>query len=219
MTAEWSYEPPTGPEQWGSLDPAWVMADVGYRQSPVDLGEAIVGHVDDIDIAPGDIPMSRSFTSHGVQLVPEVPAIAAVGSRRLRLAGIHIHTPAEHVIGNHQAAAEIHIVHTDDDERFVVLGVLVDEGVHSPEAALFLKSDPEDDTVPADIAGLLPADQRPVYSYSGSLTTPPCTEGVSWYVFKEPIQFAQSQLEELTRLQGASNRPVQPLHGRRIVQR
>lgn len=135
-------------------------------------------------------------------------------SRNHELAQIHHHTPSEHTVDGEHADAELHLVHKDATGRLAVLGVLVKEGAANPQLQQALDAMPDQHGATAspgttfDPAALLPAD-RTTYRYSGSLTTPPCTEGVAWTVFTTPITASAAQIEALENLSGENNRPVQ----------
>ena len=217
--AEWTYEGDTGPDRWGSLDPEWALADVGYRQSPVDLGQAVGSLVPSLRYLYGPGSVMVDDSRFGVRLRPTAEASTGidVDGERLDVIEIHAHTPAEHAIDGALAPAEFHIVHTDAAGGHAVLGVFVEVGDHNPVLELFGERAPVGTTVTVDPRDLLPPADSHLYSYVGSLTTPPCTEGVRWFVLGEPTHGSEAQLVSIRTRQGTTNRPVQLLHGRRIA--
>lgn len=215
--AEWSYSGGTGPSAWGKMDPAWALADVGVRQSPVDLGAAEPGQVGDLGLRYPAATMDVVDSGHGIHLVPRDRMDVSLHAERFTVIDVHAHTPAEHVINGAVADAEVHIVHEDRDGKLTVVAVLIEVGESSGNAIEVFAAPDDADVILFDLNELLPTDVTGVYSYVGSLTTPPCTEGVQWYVHATPLVVSHQQIAQVASLQGRSSRPVQPLHGRRIV--
>jgi carbonic anhydrase len=136
----------------------------------------------------------------------------------------HFHSPSEHQRNGRNAAAEIHFVHADPEGNLAVIGVFVEEGAPHPTVARLWESLPTEEGKvnglgqPINATDLLPK-ARDYYFYQGSLTTPPCTEGVRWVVMKEPITMSAEQIAALKRaLHHDNNRPVQPLYGRVVFE-
>lgn len=136
----------------------------------------------------------------------------------------HFHTPSEHAIDGSLAAAEMHLVHQSNDGAYAVVGVMIQEGaenaVFTPVWDYLPAAEAEAETVAGvsvNAAALL-ADQLTYYTYPGSFTTPPCTEGVSWFVLTTPIEMSADQISAFNSIIGDNNRPVQPLGDRDLVQ-
>lgn len=217
----WAYEGELGPDRWGDA-PGAAACRKGREQSPVDLTGATSTDLPDLEVAyrPGRVRVAH--LGHTVRVDVATANHIGLGGRRYRLLQLHQHTPAEHTVDGRSAAAEIHLVHRSDDEEYVVLGVRLVEGAPNTAIEAFLDAAPADEgraSAPTtfDPSALLPPDRR-LFRYDGSLTTPPCTEGVTWGVFAAPITASAGQLSRLADLSGDSNRPVQPL-GRRTLQR
>lgn len=221
----WSYAGEEGPAHWAKLAPEF-SACAGHQQSPVDLdrfsdvalpalaphyqgsGRDIVnnGHTVQVDYAPGN-----TFTLEG---------------KVYTLKQVHVHLPSEHHLHGKALPMEAHLVHADAAGHLAVIAVLFDTGKPNTEIAHLLEHAPTHAgaPVPLDaaagiaVAGLLPKDLG-YYQYNGSLTTPPCTEGVRWLVLKHPLTASGHQLHGLATLLGHSNnRPVQPIGARRVLE-
>ncbi len=143
-----------------------------------------------------------------------------IGDRPYSLVNVHAHTPAEHTVDGERFALELHLVHKNESGELAVVGVLFRRGEPNPalEALLDAAPQPGDPASPQDASVYLPA-RTSHYRYTGSLTTPPCTEGVQWLVMTEVGEASEEQLQRITTLTGdtANNRPTQPLHGRTIT--
>jgi len=146
----------------------------------------------------------------------------------LPLTQFHFHTPSEHVIGERAFPAELHFVHIRPDGRIAVLGVLLKEGAENPAIQAILDNMPAttnppepvhnaDSGVAIDPKRLLPKHKSHFYTYAGSLTTPPCSEGVSWYVLAEPVEISAEQIAHLESFYNDNNRSPQNLNGRTVT--
>jgi len=218
----WTYEGEEGPANWSHLSPDYEPCGSGNQQSPIDLTGA--GSKDLANIVFDYHPTKAEIVNNGhtiqVNLAPGSAIV--VDGKRFDLLQFHFHAPSEHAIDGKLAPAELHLVHKSADGELAVVGLLIHEG--AANAAL----DPVFKKMPAkangrpvlagtfDPAKLLPA-VRTTYRYSGSLTTPPCSEGVRWNVVTAPIEVSEAQLGEFERLHNGSNRPLQPLHDRALV--
>jgi carbonic anhydrase len=142
-----------------------------------------------------------------------------------RLEQFHFHSPSEHEVNGRSLPMEFHFVNRAGDDEVAVIGVLVTEGESHPTIAELAPALPgeEGETLPTegeiDALELLPPDPEssPRWSYEGSFTTPPCTEGVRWNVFKRPMELSASQIASLREFYDGNNRPVQPLGGRELL--
>jgi carbonic anhydrase len=212
--AAWSYGGNTGPANWAALDEAYA-ACAGTRQSPVDLAaddEAQEVNIEFDYAAAEGTPMN---TGHGVQVNVEGGTMT-IGSKAFALKQFHFHTPSEHTLDGQSYPAEAHLVHAAEDGELAVLGIFYQEGDASEVLApvwddLDALSEAEPMTI--NVATLLPS-SRVAYTYTGSLTTPPCSEGVRWHVMQQPLTLSAQQLAALTAIHDDNNRPVQPLNER-----
>ncbi|WP_114520925.1 carbonic anhydrase family protein [Altererythrobacter sp. ZODW24] len=221
--ADWGYEGPTGPENWGELAPEYAKCATGLMQSPIDLAEANARAEVSVftDYAPG--PLTILNNGHTVQANFAAGSALTSGTMQFNLLQVHFHTPSEEVMHGEQYPMVAHFVHADADSNLAVLGVLFHVGEANPEIAKLIAAAPttktDAKTVPGvtlDPNGMLPGNLD-VYRFQGSLTTPPCSEGVNWHVAKETVSISADQLAALTSIMGDNARPVQPLNGRLLV--
>lgn len=229
----WGYEADNGPERWADLDAEFAACDIDradQRQSPIDLAvqanagqSCATGGIDAIEYQLSQ----GSFLDNGhtvqVNFDPTRNKIV-VGGVDYALAQYHVHTPSEHTIDGEEAPLEIHLVHKAADGKLAVLGILADVCAGNDDfrrAELDfsgeLTATPVAAEEPIDPSALLP-DVEIVYSYPGSLTTPPCSETVSWFVFQDPICVDAGQLKIIQdQIEGENaRRPVAPLGQREL---
>lgn len=196
----------------------------GHEQSPINLSSA-APMAETPDLAPRYLPASGTFVNNGhtVQFAPEQQnAMLTIGQDAYSFAQFHFHSPAEHTLDRRAYPVELHFVHRNGAGQLAVLGVFIEEGAENPALANLLASLPvaqgeqSATHVEVDLNALLPPD-RAYFSYAGSLTTPPCTEGVRWNVLRTPLQASATQIAQLREALGASSRHVQPLGQRTVL--
>ncbi|HKH84144.1 MAG TPA: carbonic anhydrase family protein [Gemmatimonadales bacterium] len=222
QTAHWTYQGETGPAHWGSLDPAFSRCTTGHAQSPLDIRTATSGALPSLAIRYQETRITVLNNGHTIQVNYDPGSTIMVDGITYELIQFHFHTPSEHTISGKPAAAELHLVHRSADGVLAVIGVLVQRGPESAALAPLWKSLPAVEG-PAHLVNgrinaldLLPA-RRTTYRYDGSLTTPPCSEGVKWLVMTSPTTISDQQLASLTEIIHTDSRPVQSLHGRRVT--
>lgn len=219
----WSYKGSTGPLAWSKLDRAWEACSSGKRQSPIDLRDQTRVGLDDLVFTYRPESWELTDNGHTIQANASSASSLVLDGRTYTLVQLHFHAPAEHLFHGHQAAMELHLVHRDDQGNLAVVGVLIEEGRSNHAFDPILGSLPEK---PGDVvhtpgtldpATLLPAD-RTADRYEGSLTTPPCTEGVLWNVLTTPIELSKAQIASFASRYPNSNRPVQKAEGRALLE-
>ena len=220
---DWSYEGATGPDKWADLDPAWAVARLGVRQSPIDLGGAAPGGGTDLGVEYDAVVLTDvTNDGHTVHVGVSPGGVLRFDGRQWTLGGLHFHTPSEHRINGEAFDMEIHLVHADDQSRLAVLGIFSTVGGSSAALDVVFDEVPDGtESIDLRAAGipvvdLLPADLGRWLSYTGSLTTPPFTEQVQWIVLEQPIEVSESEIAAMRDRFGANARPVQPTHGRRV---
>lgn len=219
--SHWSYEGEGGPQAWGQLQPEFGTCATGQRQSPIDIRDGIAVELEAIvfEYQPGAFRVIDN--GHTVQVNVAPGNFLSVGGRRYELQQFHFHRPSEERIAGRQFAMVVHLVHRSADGRLAELAVLLDEGPAQPVVQLVWNNLPleknEELAAPLllDPSALLPADRR-YYTYMGSLTTPPCSEGVLWLVMKQSATMSPEQAAIFARLYPMNARPVQPAYGRLI---
>ena len=221
--AEWGYSGEIGPEHWGALDAAYAACSEGRRQSPIDLAGYAPGDAPALSFAY--VPDGTHVTNTGVflKVKHEGDSRLTLAERHYLLVNVHAHTPAEHTVNGERFPLELHLVHKNESGELAVVGVLFRLGEPNPALQALLDAAPPpgdlaDPASPLDPSAYLPA-RTSHYRYTGSLTTPPCTEGVQWLVMTEVAEASEEQLQRITALTGdtANNRPTQPLGDRTIT--
>lgn len=208
-------------DHWGELAAEFATCGTGTEQSPIDLTRAVVAEIDDADLAYQASAATVTDNGHTVQVDFADGGTATVDGHEYALKQFHFHAPSEHTVDGEHSPVEAHFVHADADGALAVIGVMVVEGDANPLFDSILASIPatgEHAPLPAelDASELLPP-RLMAYRYPGSLTTPPCSEGVTWSVLAEPISWSTDQVTALTsRLAEPNNRPVQPLNDREL---
>jgi carbonic anhydrase len=224
-SADWSYQGNTGPDHWGELKPEWTLAATGRRQSPidVDVDRAVPAQVDAIRFDHEPTTLEVLNNGHTVQDNYHAGGRITVGGHEYKLAQFHFHSPSEHTLDGEHFPMEMHLVHRDADGKLAVVAVMIAQGEENPEFARFGRHVPREpgradkvEGMHVDATDLLPADQAN-FRYSGSLTTPPCSEDVAWFLMRQPIEASRRQIDEFRKVYYGNNRPTQPLNGRTIT--
>jgi carbonic anhydrase len=219
----WGYEGEEGPEYWGELDPSYATCSGGTAQSPINVTKAMDEDLPNIAFSYQIIsPLHIINNGHTIQVnVPAGSGITLDG-KEYALQQFHFHTPSEHTIDGQGQAMELHLVNKAEDGGIAVVGVLLSEGEQENAAfqpvfaAMPTAKGPEQEvTGSVDPNALLP-ETKTTYRYMGSLTTPPCTEGVHWLLMTEPVSLSSAQVEAFRSIFELDARPVQPLNGREI---
>ena len=219
----WSYTGKQGPEHWGALAEEFDICSRGQNQSPIDLVAQI-----DTELPPLDFDYSQAGqlieenTGHSIQEVVRPGNKVSLMGRTFELKQFHFHSPSEHTVDGRHFPMEVHFVHQDESGSLLVVGVMFEEGEHNPvmaELPSFRKARGEGPSKePLDYNELVVGRDN-YFLYNGSLTTPPCTEGVQWIVMKEPIIASSDQIQHFHDLLGFdNNRPVQPRNARVVLE-
>jgi carbonic anhydrase len=217
----WAYGGDTGPESWGRLKPEFQSCMLGKRQSPIDIREGIPVQLDPIQFDYRASAFRVIDNGHTVQVNVEPGNSIVVNGRRYDLLQFHFHRPSEERINGRQYEMVAHLVHKDLDGKLAVVAVLMDQGKAHPLVQQVWNNLPleknteQQGSTMMDLNALLP-EQRHYYTYMGSLTTPPCSEGVLWLVMKQPAAISREQIGVFGRLYQMNARPIQPTSGRLI---
>lgn len=222
----WSYEGKDGPEHWGELADEYIMCSRGRNQSPIDLSQSVAADLPELEFEYYSQSMVNEVNNgHTIQQTIKPGSFLKIPSRNLsvELKQFHFHSPSEHTINGESFAMEMHFVHADETGSLAVVGVMIKEGEEHPVLSKlwsFMPVNPGETRVePIGIeeTNLLPP-TRDYFSYGGSLTTPPCSEGVKWLVLKTPIEASAEQIAVFkVRVGEFTNRPVQPHNARVII--
>lgn len=222
-TPHWSYSGEGAPEKWGKLSQDFAACERGHNQSPVDIHQTIKGELPPLSLTFHAKEKSIINNGHTLQLNVHDGDSLKLDGTEFKLQQFHFHAPSENRISGKTYPLEVHFVHSNAEGQLAVVAVMFEEGAENPVIADILKNVPARPNVaqplnkPLALAALMPGDKS-YYRYSGSLTTPPCTEGVRWLVIKQPVTLSTAQIEAFQHILGQhNNRPVQPLNGRLIV--
>ena len=235
----WSYvDGPGGPENWGNLSKDNLACSKGKTQSPININidRAVKAELAPLEFLYRPSPLSIVDNGHTVMVNYGEGSNLLVDGRQYRLVQFHFHKPSEEAINGERTDMVAHLVHQHHDGSLVVVGVLMsakkpssvkkswfgDEAVK--ENAMIqtlwnnvplIKGKTEMPGVMIDVNHLLPAD-RSYFTYMGSLTTPPCSENVLWFVMKNPIYVSEEQVKNFDRIYPMNARPLQP-KGDRLI--
>ncbi len=220
----WSYEGETGPQAWGKLKPEFNVCAIGKRQSPINIEDSGTLHGPAEPLRFNYNPSNGTVVNNGHTIQVDLQGDNSLVVRGMvyRLVQFHFHTPSEEQVNYRNSAMVAHLVHKSADGQLAVVAVLMDPGTPNPlihKVWTYMPLDANDKvrlpTEIIDMNELLPKDQR-YYQFIGSLTTPPCTEGVLWMVLKQPAQVSRDQIRLFQQLYPSNARPVQPVNGRPV---
>jgi carbonic anhydrase len=219
-----------GPAEWASL-PGNAPCGAGRRQSPVDLGTKAPFPVEAKDLPNlvfryGTTGLHMVNDGHTIRADVDKGSAVETDGAAWPLLQLHFHAPSEHSLDGLHYPLEMHLVHAGPDGKpALVVGIFLVQGGDSPALAPLFRSLPkekgarrDDPAAAIDLAKVLP-DDRTYLTYEGSLTTPPCTEGIRWYVLRSPIGISGESLGAFVTLprMTPTNRPAQPLAGRKVL--
>jgi len=218
----WTYGHHGGPADWSALSPEFATCRLGKHQSPIDIRGAKAADLPPIAFHYQEAPLAIVDNGHTIQVNVAPGSRIDVGGARYDLVQFHFHKPSEEKIDGKPHAMVAHLVHKNAEGKLAVVAVLLDGGGSNATIDAIWKNLPKEKqkevvvantTVDAD--GLLPKD-RGYYTFQGSLTTPPCSEDVTWLVLKDPVKIADSEISRFARIYPMNARPTQSLNGRLV---
>jgi carbonic anhydrase len=221
----WSYEGATGVEHWGELDPEYAVCKTGKEQSPIDIRNAEKAQLPALRFEYGSGPL-KYLINNGYTIrvnyhdVSPAGNFLVVGGMRYQLTQFHFHRPSEEYVEGKPFDMEVHLMHQASNGSVAGVTVFLKAGRANATVQQLWNHMPltkgeehEVAGVDVDPAGLLPRDKSH-YMYMGSVTAPPCTEGVAWFVLKTPVEVSKDQISAFAKLYPHDVRPIQPLNGR-----
>jgi carbonic anhydrase len=217
----WSYEGETGPAHWGKINKAWTKCGTGDRQSPIDIRDGMKVELEQISFDYKPSSFTVTDNGHTIQVDVAGGNYLHVLNRQFELVQFHFHRPGEERINGKSFEMVVHLVHKDAEGKQAVLAVLLERGRAQPTIQTVWNNLPLEKhdvirpTIVLDVAELLP-EKRDYFTYMGSMSTPPCDEGVLWMVMKNPVQASPAQMALFSRLYPMNARPVQASAGRVI---
>lgn len=217
----WSYEGDSGPANWSKINVDWAKCGNGSRQSPIDIRDGMKVELEQISFDYHPSSFNVVDNGHTVQVGVSGGNYITVQNRMFELQQFHFHRPSEERINGKAFEMVVHLVHRDAEGRLAVLALLLERG--APQATIqtvwnnlpLEKFETMQPTILLDPAEMLPV-RRDYYTYMGSMTEPPCSEGVLWLVMKQPVQASPAQMALFSRLYPLNARPIQPANGRII---
>ena len=220
--AHWSYSGPDGPSHWGDLEPDFATCKTGEHQTPINIKDAKSDSTlppIQFDYKPS--PLKIINNGHTIRINYAPGSSITINGKTFPLTQFHFHKPSEEEIAGKKFDMVIHLVHERSDGAAAV-AVLLKGGRGNPVIQKLWANLPKTEgnemevaNVTINAADLLPAD-RNYYTFDGSLTTPPCSEGVEWFVLKTPVELSAAQIAAFGKLYQMNARPIQPLNGRGV---
>lgn len=220
----WTYEGEEGPSHWGELDQTYAVCGTGKSQSPIDVANPSAQDLTNISFHYQPSEVNILNNGHTVQVNYDPGSYIELDSVRYDVLQFHYHAPSEHTVDGESFPAELHIVHKNANGILAVVGILLKEGTENAAYQPFISNLPAEKTAAKDAGvkinamDLIPSVQT-TFRYNGSLTTPPCTEGVNWLLMTTPVALSIQQLTAFDSLfEGGNNRPVQLINDRTLIE-
>ena len=218
----WSYRGKTGPSHWSELSADFKTCSLGSAQTPIDLRKAEHKPAGKLEIAFQPVGGRVLNNGHTIQVNTPAGSRTVIGDTTYELLQFHFHHPSEHLLSGKHLDMEIHFVHRAANGALAVLGSFIKPGAANITLAPIWAAMPKQEGEQAfdgtiDPSRLLPG-ERDYFRYMGSLTTPPCSEGLSWTVFRAPVEASDAQIKQFAALFPHNARPVQKLNGRTLVE-
>jgi carbonic anhydrase len=215
----WSYRGAAGPAAWGSLAADFGACADGSAQSPIAIDDPEDVALPDVHFDYRTTVAEIRDTGHTEQVSVPPGSWMALDGVAYRLEQLHFHAPSEHIVDGRSYPVEFHFVHRAPDGVIAVAAVMAGEGRENPAWEPIVRRLPAKRTVPVDgldLSALLPGEVTSA-RYDGSLTTPPCSEGVHWVLLDRAVELSHRQIGDLTAHYAGNNRPVQDRNGRLVA--
>ncbi|MEO1953260.1 MAG: carbonic anhydrase family protein [Campylobacterales bacterium] len=223
-SSHWGYTGHNAPQNWGNISPKYAICSTGKNQSPINITSSFETNLEAIDFNYATAGKEILNNGHTVQVNVKDGNSITIDGVKYKLLQVHFHTPSENNIDGNSFPLEAHFVHIDKDGNLAVVAVMFKDGKENAQLAKLWKYMPmkvgEKHPLVAelqDINKLLP-ENKDYYRFNGSLTTPPCSEGVKWMVLSTPLTISKEQVEKFSHaVHGTNNRPVQDINARIIL--
>lgn len=221
---KWDYKGSNSPENWGKISQEFATCATGKMQSPINISDfKESAKPKKITFSYNATPKVEINDGRTIEVQYNKGAYIDINGHKYNLTQFHFHSPAENLSQGKQYPLEMHLVHQDKDGHLVVIGIWFKEGKENKILDSIWKVMPQKagqkvKVSNIDLQKLMPKNMN-FFHYSGSLTTPPCTEGVSWFIFKQPLEVSKGQIKKFQQImKEPNNRPIQPLNGRKITE-
>lgn len=221
---QWGYDGEGAPAHWGSLKPEYATCSSGLLQSPININKTISAALDSLAFSYKESPLRIINTGHSIQVNYAPGSFITVDGQTFELLQFNFHAPSEHTVNGSFSDMEMQLVHKNSKDESAVIGVMLKKGAPNNIIQVLWDNIPAEinkenavDGISINATGLLPKDTS-YYHYYGSLTTPPCSEGVNWSVLKTPIEVSEEQIAKFRSVMGVdNNRPVFPVNKRFVL--
>lgn len=222
----WSYKGKTGTDFWDKLDPEYRMCNSGKAQSPINLQSGVGSKINSLELNYRDTPLAIENNGRTIKVNYQPGSSLSLDGRVYELLQFHFHQPSEHLVFGRAFEMEAHFVHQNKATGdFVVLAVLMSEGKLNRAIATIWQRITQSEAQEVRVADLtidalqlLPEHSDRYYRYQGSLTTPPCSENVTWLILKQPVEISRAQITRFFEVIGNNARPVRSLNQRSLVE-
>ncbi|MCY3985708.1 MAG: carbonic anhydrase family protein [Candidatus Dadabacteria bacterium] len=220
----WGYKGDEGPDNWGSLSPEYAACALGRMQSPIDITDAfpVKGPALKFDYKPCSLKILN--TGHALQVNYAPGSTLTAAGEVYELLQFHFHIPSEHAFDGSHAAMEAHFVHKNPEGTLAVVGIMMEVGAKNHALAAVFNNVPNKAGMEVDVVGttvdastILPTATTEYFHYKGSLTTPPCSEGVHWFIFPDAIEVSAEQVGNFKQMFGYNARPLQKRNNRLLI--
>ncbi len=219
----WDYEGDHGPAHWSELTENFSICNTGKNQSPIDLASILEAEMPKLDFNYQTLGhLLEENTGHAIQEVVQPGNMVRLQEKAYELKQFHFHSPSEHTVRGRHYPMEVHFVHQNEMGELLVVGLMFEVGRHNllmDQLPSFRAARGEDPLAGSVDFNELVVGLDKYFLYNGSLTTPPCSEGVRWIVMQEPIEVSADQIQHFRDLLGFdNNRPIQPINARILLQ-
>ncbi len=218
--ADWNYDQP---EQWSTLNQKYSACN-GLNQSPINIERTVKAELEPLKFSYNTMIHIIENKGHTVQVDFAQGGELQLDGETFVLKQFHLHSPSENLIKGKSYPLEIHFVHANTQGELAVVAMMFAQGTENPMLKRMWNRLPKKQSekvvlkTPQPVNEMLPKNLD-YYRFSGSLTTPPCSEGVRWLILKEIQQASATQISEFSKLMGhPNNRPVQSLNGRVVLE-
>lgn len=223
-SGHWGYDGTEGPSHWAELNPEFAMCRSGHHQSPIDIRNARKADLPPIQVSYQPSPLHILDNGHTIMINYAPGSFIRVGEKQYALQQFHFHRPSEERINGKAYDMSLHLVHSDEQGNLAVVSVLIERGADNPLVHELWSDLPKEkeheeqlDNVQINAKALLPSDLG-YYTFPGSLTTPPCTENVTWFVLEKPVTVSAEEIQRFEKLYRHNARPTEPLYDRVVME-
>lgn len=220
----WDYQGTTSPEHWGQLSPEFRLCTTGKNQTPINIQSTFKSSLPPLQLDFTARKQTIVNNGHTIQIDVSSGNMLKLDGRTFELQQFHFHNPSENQIHGKSFPMEAHFVYKDKNSELAVLALMMEEGATNGQLTHAWQAMPKriggsvELKTPVDIRSLLPKNLA-YYRFNGSLTTPPCSEGVRWLILKNPVTASKPQIDQFAaEMRHHNNRPVQPLYGRLVIE-